>query len=64
MPDYDYRCVDCGKTFVVSKSYTDETKSVCPFCGSERLVNIISNNIWVKYKGVGWTKKVAKDDAA
>lgn len=61
MPDYDYRCVDCDKVFSVTKSYTDETKTKCPFCGKERLINIISKNIWVKYKGNGFTKKVKEN---
>lgn len=61
MPDYDYRCVDCKKIFTINKSYDNNDKVVCPFCKGTRMVNIISKNIWVKYKGKGFTKKVKPD---
>lgn len=62
MPEYDMRCVDCDKTFTVSIPYNSEKERTCPFCSSKRLVNIISKNIWVKYTGNGFTKKVKSDE--
>ena len=55
MPRYDYRCVDdaCeNDTFEVSKSYTDDSITVCPVCNVEakRLLSPIA----VHFKGSGF----------
>jgi putative FmdB family regulatory protein len=33
MPRYEYACRDCGHTFEVVQSMTDEPLTVCPACG-------------------------------
>ena len=55
MPRYDYRCADnaCeNDTFEVSKSYTDDSITVCPVCNVEakRLLSPIA----VHFKGSGF----------
>jgi putative FmdB family regulatory protein len=55
LPRYDYRCEDdaCeNDTFEVSKSYSDDTATVCPACSNEarRLLSPIA----VHFKGSGF----------
>ena len=55
LPRYDYRCVDdaCeNDTFEVSKSYSDDSITVCPVCSVEarRLLSPIA----VHFKGSGF----------
>jgi putative FmdB family regulatory protein len=55
LPRYDYRCADdaCeNDTFEVSKSYTDDSITVCPVCNVEakRLLSPIA----VHFKGSGF----------
>jgi putative FmdB family regulatory protein len=35
MPRYEYACRDCGHTFEVVQSMSDEPLTVCPACGGE-----------------------------
>jgi putative FmdB family regulatory protein len=35
MPRYEYACRDCGHTFEIVQSMTDEPLTVCPACGGE-----------------------------
>ncbi len=55
LPRYDYRCVDdaCeNDTFEVSRSYTDDSATVCPVCNTKakRLLSPIA----VHFKGSGF----------
>lgn len=40
MPIYDYRCMDCDKTFELL--VRSSTIPVCPACGSQRLEKLLS----------------------
>lgn len=55
MPRYDYRCADdaCeNDVFEVSKSYTDNSPTVCPVCSSE--ARKLLSPIAVHFKGSGF----------
>ena len=55
MPRYDYQCVDdaCeNDTFEVSKSYTDDSVTVCPVCNAE--AKKLLSPIAVHFKGSGF----------
>lgn len=44
MPDYDYRCNDCGARFTLHyKTYADydAARKTCPTCGSDALARLI-----------------------
>ena len=61
MPTYNMRCVKCDKTFEIVIPITEKHDAICPYCQSNKLVTLISKNIWVKYTGSGFTKKVKPD---
>jgi putative FmdB family regulatory protein len=44
MPTYDYRCVDCGKTFTRDTSVAehDAGRPACPKCGSQKVSQAFS----------------------
>jgi len=55
LPRYDYRCEDeaCDTdTFEVSKSYSDNTATVCPICNGE--ARKLLSPIAVHFKGSGF----------
>ncbi len=55
LPRYDYRCVDdaCeNDTFEVSKSYSDDSATVCPVCSNE--AKKLLSRIAVHFKGSGF----------
>ncbi|NLY53077.1 MAG: zinc ribbon domain-containing protein [Firmicutes bacterium] len=35
MPEYDFRCPQCGKRFTVRTSIAEREKVRCPACGSQ-----------------------------
>lgn len=39
MPSYEYRCLDCGKEFLLILSLKDHESgaAACPSCGSKKL---------------------------
>lgn len=41
MPSYDYRCKGCENKVTLERSMSDESKPICPDCGSEDM-----NRIW------------------
>jgi putative FmdB family regulatory protein len=43
MPNYEYRCLDCGKRFEVYMSYDKygKQKVTCPYCQSENITRKI-----------------------
>ena len=45
MPMYDYKCLGCGKEFLVALSLKEhENKSAtCPSCGSKKLDQVITS---------------------
>ena len=54
MPDYDYRCEQCGD-ITVNQRITEEALSYCPACG-QPIVRLISRNVGVMFKGSGFYK--------
>jgi len=65
MPIYEYECKKCLFRFEVRKSFSEDTSSLCPQCGSEaqRLFSPSS----VVYKGSGFSttdSKKYRSDAA
>lgn len=55
MPRYDYRCVEdaCeNDTFEVSKSYSDDSATVCPVCNND--AKKLLSKIAVHFKGSGF----------
>ena len=52
MPVYAYACTECGHSFDVRQSFTDDALTVCPEC-SGRLRKVISA-VGVSFKGSGF----------
>ena len=44
MPDYDYRCLDCRKTFSVTESISNHgaAKPSCPSCGGKNVEQVFT----------------------
>ena len=44
MPEYDYRCLKCGKAFSVTETIGQHTsrKQKCPSCKSVRLERVLA----------------------
>jgi putative FmdB family regulatory protein len=61
MTTYIKRCVDCNEKFEIEISYSDydDAKIICPHCGGQRTISVISSSS-VIFKGKGFTKS-AKD---
>jgi len=52
VPVYAYACTECGHSFDVRQSFTDDALTVCPEC-SGRLRKVISA-VGVSFKGSGF----------
>jgi len=76
MPIYEYRCADCGHRLEALQRLADTPLLVCPACGKESLVKLMSA-VGFQLKGSGWyatdfkhsgskpaEKSAAKSDAA
>jgi putative FmdB family regulatory protein len=52
MPRYEYRCEQCGETFIVKQKFVDEPLTVHENCGGkvERLISAPA----LQFKGTGW----------
>lgn len=52
MPIYEYKCLDCGKTFEVFQKITEEPLNTCRFCNGkvQKLISQCSFHL----KGTGW----------
>lgn len=61
MIKYNYKCLNCEKTFEVEYSYSDDKKPKCPECRSAKVRKIILPSS-VIYRGEGFTKKVDPDE--
>ena len=52
MPTYSYRCADCGHSFDIQQSFTDDSLTVCPECGGT--LRKVFGNIGVTFSGSGF----------
>lgn len=45
MPMYDYKCLDCGKEFLVALSLKehDSGAASCPSCGSKKVEQLLTS---------------------
>jgi putative FmdB family regulatory protein len=53
MPIYEYRCNDCGRETEALQKVSDTPLKVCPECGHETLVKLVSA-AGFQLKGTGW----------
>ncbi len=53
MPNYDYKCADCGYTFEEFQKMTDEPLRVCPKCKGS-LKRLIGSGLAPIFKGSGF----------
>jgi len=52
MPTYAYRCADCGDSFDIKQSFTDDSLTVCPACGGKLRKQY--GSVGVTFKGSGF----------
>lgn len=52
MPNYDYKCDNCGK-FEMHQSIKDDPLTKCPTCGGSAK-RLISRNVNILFKGSGF----------
>ncbi|MEW6624381.1 MAG: FmdB family zinc ribbon protein [Bacillota bacterium] len=52
MPNYEYRCKNCG-VFERFQRITEDPLKTCPMCNSQ-VQRLISKNVHVMYKGSGF----------
>ncbi|MCR4437399.1 MAG: hypothetical protein NUV41_16535 [Eubacteriales bacterium] len=52
MPNYDYRCPQCGK-FTVYQGIKEKALETCPSCGSP-VYRLIGRNVGIVYKCSGF----------
>ncbi len=53
MPNYEYKCKNCNKQITHFQNISDDSLTICPFCGGE-LVRLLSGGGGVIYKGSGF----------
>lgn len=54
MPTYDYKCASCNHRFEAFQSITEPPVTVCPHCGGNRVVRLISPGAGLIFKGSGF----------
>ncbi len=42
MPNYDFRCAECGHKFAVQVSMNDRDKVSCPDCGGKKVEQLFT----------------------
>ena len=52
MPTYQYACTECGHSFDIVQSFSDDSLSVCPECGGR--LRKVFNAVGVVFKGSGF----------
>lgn len=53
MPIYEYRCESCGAELEKIQKISDPVLTLCPECGEERLVKLVSASGF-RLSGSGW----------
>ncbi len=54
MPNYDYKCENCGYEFEIFQSMKDDKLKKCPECGKNKLVRLIGSGGGLIFKGSGF----------
>jgi putative FmdB family regulatory protein len=54
MPTYEYRCQNCQHDFELYQSFSEESITICPECGEEKVRKVISGGAGVVFKGGGF----------
>jgi putative FmdB family regulatory protein len=54
MPNYDYECPHCEKTFEIFQSMKDKRLEICPECGKSGLKRLIGSGAGIIFKGNGF----------
>ena len=52
MPTYQYACTECGHSFDIVQSFSDDSLTVCPECGGR--LRKVFNAVGVVFKGSGF----------
>ena len=53
MPTYDYKCLECKRTFEVRQGMTESPKRKCPKCGG-KIRRLIGGGAGFIFKGSGF----------
>ena len=54
MPNYDYKCDNCGFEFEIFQSMKDDKLTKCPECKKNKLVRLIGSGGGLIFKGSGF----------
>jgi putative FmdB family regulatory protein len=54
MPNYDYKCADCEKTFEIFQNISAERLTNCPECGKTGFKRLIGSGAGIIFKGSGF----------
>lgn len=63
MPNYDYKCTKCKKTFEIFQKMSDEPLEKCPECGG-KLKRLIGAGAGPIFKGSGFYQTDYKNNSA
>jgi putative FmdB family regulatory protein len=61
VPTYQYACTECGHTFDLFQSFTDDTLEHCPECGGR--LRKVFNAVGVVFKGSGFYRNDSRTAA-
>lgn len=61
MPVYAYGCKDCGHSFDIRQSFSDDALTECPECGGQLRKKF--NTVGVVFKGSGFYRNDSRSDA-
>ena len=54
MPNYDYKCANCDKTFEIFQNISAERLTNCPECGKSNFKRLIGSGAGIIFKGSGF----------
>ena len=54
MPNYDYECAHCNKTFEIFQNISAERLTNCPECGKSGFKRLIGSGAGIIFKGSGF----------
>jgi len=63
MPNYDYKCLECGYLFELYQQMTDEPIKICPKCQGH-VKRLIGAGIGPIFKGSGFYQTDYKNNSA